>query len=78
MAVFADEDSPLIGLRNLVMPLRASNIHLDELLHVVIVGNADYLKRKHMLITPKSLLPISKAYDKLDCDIFEHFFFAVL
>ena len=46
MAVFADEDSPLIGLRNLVMPLRASNIHLDELLHVVIVGNADYLKRE--------------------------------
>jgi hypothetical protein len=44
VAVFADEDSPLIGLRNLVMPIRASNIAYNELLHVVIVGNVDYLK----------------------------------
>ena len=46
MAVFADEDSPLIGLRNLVMPIRASNIAYNELLHVVIVGNVEYLKSK--------------------------------
>ncbi len=46
VAVFASDDSPLIGLRNLVMPLRASNIHYDELLHVVILGNAAYLARK--------------------------------
>ena len=44
VAVFADDDSPLIGLRNLVMPIRASNIAYNELLHVVIVGNVDYLK----------------------------------
>ena len=46
VAVFADDDSPLIGLRNLVMPLRASNIHYNELLHVVILGDAEYLRRK--------------------------------
>ena len=46
VAVFADDYSPLIGLRNLVMPIRASNIAYNELLHVVIVGNVDYLKCK--------------------------------
>ena len=46
VAVFADEDSPLIGLRNLVMPLRASNIPYTELLQVVLVGNVEYIKRK--------------------------------
>ena len=46
VAVFADGDSPLIGLRNLVMPLRASNIAYTDLLQVVIVGDPDYLKRE--------------------------------
>ncbi|GIY20582.1 calcium-activated potassium channel slowpoke, partial [Caerostris extrusa] len=31
VCLFADPDSPLIGLRNLVMPLRASNFHYHEL-----------------------------------------------
>ena len=46
VAVFAETDSPLIGLRNLVMPIRASNIHYKDLIHVVIVGNVDYLKSR--------------------------------
>jgi len=46
VCLFADHDSPLIGLRNLVMPLRASNFHYHELKHVVIVGNVDYIKRE--------------------------------
>lgn len=46
VAVFGNFDSPLIGLRNLVMPLRASNIEYGRLLHVVILGNAEYLKSK--------------------------------
>ena len=44
VCLFADPDSPLIGLRNLVMPLRASNFHYHELKHVVIVGTVDYLR----------------------------------
>merc|ERR1719189_1170865 len=36
----------MIGLRNLVMPLRASNFHYHELKHVVLVGNTDYIKRE--------------------------------
>ena len=45
VCLFADPDSPLIGLRNLVMPLRASNIPFGELRHVVILGNISFLKR---------------------------------
>ena len=48
VAVFAEPDSPLIGLRNLIMPIRASNIHYNDLLHVVIIGDADYLKSKFL------------------------------
>lgn len=50
LAVFAEPDSPLIGLRNLVMPMRASNIHYKDLIHVVIVGNVDYLKKEWNLL----------------------------
>merc|ERR1712013_607640 len=46
VCLFAHSDSPLIGLRNLVMPLRASNFHFHELKHVVIVGAVDYLRRE--------------------------------
>ena len=46
VCLFADPKSPLIGLRNLVMPLRASNFHYHELKHVVIVGAVEYLRRE--------------------------------
>ena len=46
VCLFADPDSPLIGLRNLVMPLRASNFHYHELKHVVILGSVEYLRRE--------------------------------
>merc|ERR1712168_927405 len=46
VCLFANIDSPLIGLRNLVMPLRASNFHYHELKHVVIVGSVDYIRRE--------------------------------
>ena len=62
VCIFADYDSPLIGLRNLIMPLRASNLRsgvrwtiwfqivshcrYHELKHVAIVGNADYVARE--------------------------------
>ncbi|XP_043234358.1 calcium-activated potassium channel slowpoke-like isoform X3 [Amphibalanus amphitrite] len=67
VCLFADPDSPLIGLRNLVMPLRASNFHYHELKHVVIVGSVDYVRRdwKNLQNLPKlSILngsPLSRA-----------------
>ncbi|KAG9509259.1 Calcium-activated potassium channel slowpoke, partial [Fragariocoptes setiger] len=50
VCLFADPDSPLVGLRNLVMPLRASNLHYHELKPVVIVGNYDYIKREWKML----------------------------
>ncbi|PAA75156.1 hypothetical protein BOX15_Mlig030539g2, partial [Macrostomum lignano] len=44
--VFADSDSPLIGLRSFVMPLRASNFRLNELRPIVFIGNLDFLQRE--------------------------------
>lgn len=62
ICLFADKDSPLIGLRNFVMPLRASNFHYHELKHVVIVGEVEYMRRewKTMYNLPKvSILNVS-------------------
>lgn len=62
VCLFADPDSPLIGLRNLVMPLRASNFHYHELKHVVIVGSVDYIRREWKMLQnlPKiSILNVS-------------------
>uniref|UniRef100_A0A7I4YWM4 BK channel n=2 Tax=Trichostrongylidae TaxID=6315 RepID=A0A7I4YWM4_HAECO len=67
VCLFADRDSPLIGLRNFIMPLRASNFHYHELKHVVIVGDLDYLRKewKTLYNLPKiSILngsPLSRA-----------------
>ena len=65
VCLFADPDSPLIGLRNLVMPLRASNFHYHELKHVVILGSVEYLRRewKTLQNLPKiSILHVSLAF----------------
>ena len=40
VCIFADPDGPRIGIRNLVMPLRASNLKYHELKHVVLLGSA--------------------------------------
>ncbi|XP_046689800.1 calcium-activated potassium channel subunit alpha-1a isoform X33 [Silurus meridionalis] len=46
VCIFGDVTSALVGLRNLVMPLRASNFHYHELKHIVFVGSLDYLRRE--------------------------------
>ena len=46
VCLFADAHSPLVGLRNLVMPLRASNFLLSELKHVVIVSDKEYVAKE--------------------------------
>ena len=62
VCLFADPESSMIGLRNLVMPLRSSNFHYHELKHVVLVGNVEYIKRewKTLQNLPKiSILDVS-------------------
>uniref|UniRef100_A0A0N5ABA1 BK channel n=1 Tax=Syphacia muris TaxID=451379 RepID=A0A0N5ABA1_9BILA len=67
VCLFADRDSPLIGLRNFIMPLRSSNFHYHELKQVVIVGDVEYLRRewKTLYNLPKILIlngsPLSRA-----------------
>ncbi|XP_038061230.1 calcium-activated potassium channel subunit alpha-1-like isoform X15 [Patiria miniata] len=46
VCVFGNRNSPLIGLRNFVMPLRASNFHLEELKTIVLLGDIQYIDRE--------------------------------
>jgi hypothetical protein len=62
VCLFADHQSPLIGLRSLIMPLRASNFEYEELKHVVIVGDKEYIRKewKNLNSFPKiSILSVS-------------------
>lgn len=68
VCLFADPDSPLIGLRNLVMPLRASNFHYHELKHVVIVGSVDYIRREWKML--QNLPKISVLNVRIFCIVF--------
>lgn len=64
VCLFADAHSPLIGLRNLVMPLRATNFHYNELKSVVIVCDKDYIVKewKSLCNFPKILI-VNVGYD---------------
>nr|KAF6427718.1 potassium calcium-activated channel subfamily U member 1 [Rousettus aegyptiacus] len=46
VCIFGDAQSTLMGLRNFVMPLRASNYTRQELKDIVFIGNLDYLRRE--------------------------------
>nr|KAF6460439.1 potassium calcium-activated channel subfamily U member 1 [Molossus molossus] len=46
VCIFGDAHSTLMGLRNFVMPLRASNYTRRELKDIVFVGSLDYLQRE--------------------------------
>ncbi|XP_067424526.1 potassium channel subfamily U member 1 [Emydura macquarii macquarii] len=58
VCIFGDANSTLIGLRNFVMPLRASNFTYQELKDIVFVGSLEYMKREWKFIQnfPKLLL----------------------
>ena len=45
-----DAHSTLMGLRNFVMPLRASNYTRQELKDIVFIGSLDYLQREWRFI----------------------------
>ena len=51
IAVFADDDSNPLGLRTMIMPLRASNIPYNDLRHVIIVANLSFIKREWALLS---------------------------
>ena len=45
VGVFAEASSPPLGLRNLIMPLRASNIPHSQIRQVVILGNIQFIEK---------------------------------
>ncbi|CAF4562863.1 unnamed protein product [Rotaria sp. Silwood1] len=53
--IFAEESSPVIGLRSFVMPLRASNFDEHELKPIVFIGNSIFLRKewRHICNFPK-------------------------
>jgi potassium large conductance calcium-activated channel subfamily M alpha protein 1 len=60
--IFAEPNSPLIGLRNFVLPLRASNYYYDELKEIIFIGNKDFLYKEWKSICnfPKiKILPVN-------------------
>ena len=68
VCVFSNENSPLIGLRNFVLPLRASNFRLDELKKIIFVGNKEFLRKEWDTIDnfPNVyIMPVSK--ESLNC-----------
>lgn len=72
VCIFGDVTSALVGLRNLVMPLRASNFHYHELKPIVFVGSLDYLRREWETLHnfPKvSILPVSVPFHWHKVDI---------
>ncbi|KAM8945906.1 calcium-activated potassium channel subunit alpha-1a-like [Pelodytes ibericus] len=46
VSIFGEFNSPLIGLRDFVMPLRTSNLAYDELKPIIFLGELSYLKRE--------------------------------
>ncbi|NWI12282.1 KCNU1 protein, partial [Crypturellus soui] len=50
VCVFGDANSPLIGLQDFVMPLRASNFLFQELKDIVFLGPLEYLQREWKFI----------------------------
>lgn len=62
VCVFAEPNSPLIGLRNFVLPLRASNYHYEELKRIIFIGNKEYLHKEWKAVCnfPKiNIMPVS-------------------
>uniref|UniRef100_A0A8B9M5C9 BK channel n=1 Tax=Accipiter nisus TaxID=211598 RepID=A0A8B9M5C9_9AVES len=50
VCVFGDGNSPLIGLQDFVIPLRASNFIYHELKDIVFLGSLEYLQREWKFI----------------------------
>lgn len=50
VCLHADKSSPTIGLRNFVMPLRASSFHRHELPTIIFVTDLDYIKNEWDMI----------------------------
>lgn len=46
VCVFGDKDSPTVGLRNLLLPLRSSNLPINEVKKVLLLGQKVYVDKE--------------------------------
>lgn len=46
VCVFGDTNSPTVGLRNLLLPLRSSNLPMAEVKKVLLLGQKDYIEKE--------------------------------
>ena len=68
LCIFGDKDSPLLGLRNFVMPLRASNFHYHELKEIILLGDVECIRREWETVCnfPKiSILSVNMTFHNL-------------
>jgi len=68
VCVFADAHSALIGLRSLIMPLRASNFDYEELKHVIIVGDKEYIRKEWKSVSSFPMISILNVRRLCICD----------
>jgi len=69
VCVFADAHSALIGLRSLIMPLRASNFDYEELKHVIIVGDKEYIRKEWKSVSSFPMISILNVCRSCICGI---------
>ena len=65
--------SPLLGMCNFIMPLRASSLHFKDLRPVVILGDEHFLRREW-----SSLCNFPLVYVKLVCALLVHLLLVTL
>ena len=46
MCVFGDNNAPTVGLRNLLLPLRNSNLPSVEVKKVLLLGKKEYIEKE--------------------------------
>ena len=46
MCVFGDNNAPTVGLRNLLLPLRNSNLPTAEVKKVLLLGKKEYIEKE--------------------------------
>ena len=69
VCINGDETSTLLGLRNFVMPLRASNFHYHELKEIVFLGNRHFIDREWETIANFPKLKVMNGSPLLRADL---------
>ena len=91
VCVFGDNNAPTVGLRNLLLPLRNSNLPTTEVKKVLLLGKKEYIEKewkdidefqdvyfmevKHVVICLKLLLQLSLVNFNYLCTMYWYIIF---